>query len=96
MHRVKHTLNQPKCALHHIETLWKARNTVINFFDDSFSVVSETIYKTMHAEVTKILTTKQMLQKLPLALAQVKAGNTSKNLLNETRQIIYFCIKQTK
>ena len=30
-----------------------------------------------------------MLQRLPLALAQVKASNTSENLLNETRQIIY-------
>ena len=30
----------------------------------------------------KILTTKQMLQRLPIALAQEKAGNTSKNLLN--------------
>ena len=30
-----------------------------------------------------------MLEILPIALAQVKAGYTSKNLLNETRQIIY-------
>ena len=30
-----------------------------------------------------------MLQRLPLALAQVKASNTSENLLNEARQIIY-------
>ena len=30
----------------------------------------------------KILTTKQMLQRFPIALAQEKAGNTSKNLLN--------------
>ena len=30
-----------------------------------------------------------MIQRLPVALAQVKAGNTSENLLNETRQIIY-------
>ena len=37
----------------------------------------------------KILTPKQMLQKLPIALTQVKAGNTSENLLNEIRQIIY-------
>ena len=29
-----------------------------------------------------------MLQKLPTALAQVKAGNTSENLLNKIRQII--------
>ena len=31
-----------------------------------------------------------MLQKLPIALAQVKAGNNSENLLNEIRQIVYF------
>ena len=30
-----------------------------------------------------------MLQRIHIALAQVKAGNTSENLLNETRQIIY-------
>ena len=29
-----------------------------------------------------------MLRRLPLALAQVKAGNTSKKLLNEIRDII--------
>ena len=37
----------------------------------------------------QILTPKQILQRLPIALAQVKAGNTSENLLNEIRQIIY-------
>ena len=37
----------------------------------------------------KILTPKQMLQKLPIAPAQVKAGNNSENLLNEIRQIVY-------
>ena len=37
----------------------------------------------------KILTPKQMLQRLPIAFAQVKAGNTSENLLNVIRQIIY-------
>ena len=36
----------------------------------------------------KISTPKQMLQRLPIALAQVKAGNTSANLLNEIRRII--------
>ena len=37
----------------------------------------------------KILTPKQMLQRLPTALAQVKAGNNSESLLNEIRQIVY-------
>ena len=30
-----------------------------------------------------------MPQKLPITIAQVKAGNISENLLNEIRQIIY-------
>ena len=30
-----------------------------------------------------------MLQRLPIALAQVNAGNTSENLLNKIRQILY-------
>ena len=30
-----------------------------------------------------------MLQGLPIALAQVKAGNNSQNLLNEIKQIVY-------
>ena len=30
-----------------------------------------------------------MLQRLPIALAQVKAGNNSESLLNEIRQIVY-------
>ena len=37
----------------------------------------------------KILTPNQILQRLPIALSQVKAGNASGNLLNEIRQIIY-------
>ena len=36
----------------------------------------------------KILTPKKMLPRLPIALAQVKSGNNSENLLNEIRQII--------
>ena len=38
----------------------------------------------------KILTPKQMLQRLLIALAQVQAGNNSENLCNEIRQIVYF------
>ena len=30
-----------------------------------------------------------MLQRIPIVLAQVKAGNNSENLLNEIRQIVY-------
>ena len=37
----------------------------------------------------KISTPKQMLQRLPIALAQIKAGNISENILTEIRKIIY-------
>ena len=38
-----------------------------------------TKYRSTHGEGLKILTPKQMLQRFPIALAQVKAGNTSEN-----------------
>ena len=44
----------------------------------------------------KILTPKQMLQRLPIALAQIKAGNNSKSLLNEIRQIVYSLYQKKK
>ena len=37
----------------------------------------------------KVLTPKQMLQRLPKALAQVKTGHNSESVLNEIRQIVY-------
>ena len=37
-----------------------------------------------------------MLQRLPIALMQVKAGNTSEKLLNEIRQIIYSLHQERK
>ena len=36
----------------------------------------------------KILTPKQMLQRLPISLVQIKASNNSQNLSNEIRQIV--------
>ena len=40
-------------------------------------------------EGIKILTNKQMLNRLPILLAQMQAGNNSKSLKNEVRQILY-------
>ena len=37
-----------------------------------------------------------MLQILPIALAQVKAGNNSENLSSGIRQIVYLCVNQKK
>ena len=51
--------------------------------------MSETLYKTKQETGLKILTPKQILQRLPIALAQIKALNNSKNPLNEIKQIVY-------
>ena len=40
-------------------------------------------------EGLKILTNKQILNRLPILLAQIQAGNNSKKLKNETGQILY-------
>ena len=53
---------------------------------NSFSL-SEPSYEVKFGDGLKILTTKQMIKRLPTALVQV--GSTSENLLNEIRQIIY-------
>ena len=44
---------------------------------------------TKHGTGLKTLSPKQMLQRLPIFLAQVKAGNNSQSLLNEIRKIVY-------
>ena len=49
--------------------------------DDYITIVSKARYEAKQGKGLKILTSKQMLQKLHIALAQVKAGNTSENVL---------------
>ena len=59
-------------------------------------MVSETKNKTTKGRELTILTPKQMLQTLPIALAQVNADNNSENILNEIRKIVILCINQKK
>ena len=72
--------------------LYKARNEAIKFSDDYSLMASEAKNKAKNktsGKGLKILTPKQLPQRLPIALAQVKAGNNSESLLNEIRQIVY-------
>ena len=65
---------------------------VIKFCKYYSSIIFDVVCDAKHEKRLKILTSKQMLQKLPIAFAQVKADNTSENLLNEIRQVInYLC-----
>ena len=47
----------------------KTKNDIINFFDDYSSMVSVARHEIKKGEGLKILTAKQMLQRLPIALA---------------------------
>ena len=73
--------------------LYKARNEAIKFYDHYSLMMSEAKSKAKQNETKgtrlNVLTPKQIIQRLPIALAQVKAGNNSQNLLNEIRHIIY-------
>ena len=64
----KHRLKDLKNILYSIEMLYKARSKVIEFFDDYSSMVSEVKIKATKGTGLKILTPKQMLQRLPIAL----------------------------
>ena len=65
----------------------RKQGTGLTSISDRLAKVSDR--KVSDRNQLKILTPNQMLQRLPIALAQVKAGNTSENLLIEIRQVIY-------
>ena len=67
------------------------RKKVINAFNSKIFPIKTkgTGYLKSKPYSSKILTPNQILKKLPIALAQIKAGNNSESLLNEIRQIAY-------
>ena len=82
---------EKEIVLKNLYNFFEGREKVLNAFESKiFSIKSKGsgLLNTDHSKL-KILTPKQMLQRLPIALAQVKAGNNSESLLNEIRQIVY-------
>ena len=78
-----------KSVIKIIKTLYESQEKVIKLFGNCSRIISEAKYKAKQRKRLKIWSPKQMLQRLTIVLAQVKAYNTSENLLNEFRQIIY-------
>ena len=89
----KYKNNNQLHVMKNAKNLYNSRKKIIDLRNDNSRIRSETIYKSKQNETEgkglKILTPKQMLQKLPISLAQVKAGNDSESLLNEIIQIVY-------
>ena len=76
-------------TIDNIENLYKSRQEVVNMFNNYAKNVSKSIHKAKHeGKGLKILAPNQMLKRLPIALAKMKAGNNSESLLNEIRQIV--------
>ena len=70
--------------------LTKGREVMFNAFRSGiFHRLEESQEGEGANEQFKILTPNQMLKRLPIALAEVKAGNNSESLLNEIKQILY-------
>ena len=63
--------------------LYEGRELTLNAFRSGIFPI-----KVTKGEGLKILSLKHILQRLPIALAQVGSCNTSEKLLNEIRQII--------
>ena len=84
---------EQKEVINNLNKFYNSREEVINFFSDYIEMLSDANHNARQNKTEgtglKILTPKQMLQRLPIALAQVKAGNNSESLLNEIRQILY-------
>ena len=78
-------------TLVNINIHFNARNDAIKFIEGYGSMILEAkkLAKEQEGTGLKILTPNQMLKRLPIALAQIKAGNNSESLLNEIRQIAY-------
>ena len=89
----KHKEKYQQDTIINVKNLYDSRQKIIDLFNNSARIKSEAIHKLKQNETTgtglKILTLKQMLQRLRIALAQVKAGNNSGSFLNEIRQILY-------
>ena len=69
---------------------WEGREKILDAFERKIFLTKSKGAGNLNPDRSKlkILTHKQMLQRLPIALAQVKAGNNSESLLNEIREIV--------
>ena len=75
-----------KEVLNSARALLEGREMVFKAFQSGIFLKPEDLNQ---GKGLKILTPKQILQRLPIALAQMKAGNNSESLLNEIRQLAY-------
>ena len=90
--RIGNKNDNQKRTLANINVFYNARDNAIQFIQDYGRMILEARERALEEQFgkgLKILTPNQMLKRLSIALAQIKAGNNSESLLNEIRQIVY-------
>ena len=73
--------------------LLKEREMIYKAFESGIFLKPEELKQ---SKGLKILTPKQMLQRLPIVLAKIKAGNNLESILNKIRQIAYYFYQSKK
>ena len=68
----------------------------MNTITDTVELILNFNERNQEGKGLKILTTNQMLSRLPISLAQLKAGNNSEKLKNEIRQLLYSLYRSKK
>ena len=79
-----------------IEKVPENKKSKIGKNEKIIDIVDNILYFNQSGEGLKILTPNQMLSRLPITLAQLKAGNNSEKLKNEIRQLLYSLYKSKK
>ena len=83
--------------INNVEKFYNSRKKLLIFFRDYIEILSDTNYDAKQNETErtglKILTPNQMLQRLPISLAQVKAGNNSEQI---TKKVYNYIIKSVQ
>ena len=86
-------IDSSKATADFLEYMKKEKESQKRFSDDcdsnGWSSGSGNVVSKAKGAGLKILTNKQMLNRLPILLAQIQAGNNSIRLKNEIRQILY-------
>ena len=93
VYSIKEMLNKMKEA---IKNLPEDKKSVIQENEKIINIAEFLLHFNQSGQGLKILTPNQMLSRLPITLAQLKAGNNSQKLINEIRQLLYSLYRSKK
>ena len=89
---------EKEIVLENLYNFFEGREKILDAFESKIFLTKSKgagILNPDHSKL-KVLTPKQMLQRLPIALAQVKASHNSESLLNEISKLFILCISLKK